>query len=425
MIKRRTAMDEQNLECRQTIYHEKPFKPIVTYSLIAINIVIFIAMELYGGSQNSEVLRKFGAKVNFLIINGEYWRFITSAFLHIGIPHIVFNMYGLYNLGSLVERIYGSKKYLFIYLMAALWGSAGSFIFSPVTSAGASGAIFGLFGALLYLGQKIPRIFSTSFGINILVVIGFNLIYGFTNSGIDNYAHICGLIGGYLCANITGLKYEKIFKKKKILILGTSLAVLALGILWGVKATTSSWEYHYNLAMDAYYSGKLSESEEHLKSSISAKEDVPEVHALLSLVYYSQGREVEGAQEFERAVNLDKDQPDLYFSLGNIFFSQKRYEEAQSMFQKFVDIRPEQFEGYLNLGVSLNMQGKFQEAEITLKKAAEIAPKELLPNLNLGYLYIDMGNLPEAKQYLEKAARIDPDNEDIKEALQYIYSRGY
>ena len=187
-------------------HKETSYKPYVTYFIMAINIIVFILMTMSGGTENLDVLTKFGAKVNSKIIQGEYWRLLTCAFIHIGIPHIVFNMYGLFNLGTIVEKIFGSKKYIFIYLCSALLGSIGSFIFSPAISAGASGAIFGLFGALLYLGQKNPKMFTTSFGINVLIVIGFNLIYGFSNSGIDNFAHIGGLIGGYISANIVGLK---------------------------------------------------------------------------------------------------------------------------------------------------------------------------------------------------------------------------
>lgn len=181
-------------------------KPYVTYFLLAINIFVFILMELSGGTDNPMVLMKFGMKINSLIAMGEYWRLLTSAFIHIGFVHIAFNMYALYNLGPLVERLYGSSRYLLIYISAALCGSISSFLFSPAPSAGASGAIFGLFGALLYIGRRNPRLFSTSFGINILIVIGINLFFGFTTSGIDNFAHIGGLIGGYLCSVATGLK---------------------------------------------------------------------------------------------------------------------------------------------------------------------------------------------------------------------------
>lgn len=195
---------------------ESMSKPYATYSFIGINILIFIITSIFGGMNNFYVLVLFGAKVNSLILRGQYWRLIASAFLHAGILHIAFNMYGLYNLGPIVEGIYGSRKFLFVYLISALSGSIASFTFSNAPSVGASGAIFGLFGALLYLGQKKPKIFSTSFGINILIVLALNIAFGFSNSGIDNFAHLGGLFGGYLAANVTGLKTEKYLNAKKI-----------------------------------------------------------------------------------------------------------------------------------------------------------------------------------------------------------------
>lgn len=181
------------------------FKPYVTYSIIAVNILMFIITYLMEQSGDTYALVTLGAKVNELIVRGEYWRLFASAFLHSGIPHIAFNMFGLYQAGWMAERLYGGKKYIFIYLSSALVGSVSSFAFSNAVSVGASGAIFGLFGALLYVWRKKRRFFSTSFGINIIAVLLFNIIYGFTNSGIDNFAHLGGLVGGYISSSAAGL----------------------------------------------------------------------------------------------------------------------------------------------------------------------------------------------------------------------------
>lgn len=213
----------------------KEHKPYVTYTLLLINIILFIIMELSGGSQNPYVLRYFGIKINSLIASGQYWRLLTSAFIHIGYAHIAFNMYGLYNIGTLSENMFGSRKYLFIYLLSALWGSISSFLLSPIPSAGASGALFGLFGTLLYIGQKKPRLFLTSFGINILVVLGFNLLYGFSSSGIDNYAHVGGLIGGFLASNAVGYKYEKKHDVIRVIMLMICIVLPLTVLIWVLK----------------------------------------------------------------------------------------------------------------------------------------------------------------------------------------------
>lgn len=396
----------------------------ITYLLIAINIIAFIITSAAGGIQDTDIILKFGAKINYLIARGEYWRLLSSAFLHLGVAHIIFNMYGLYNIGLLVEKIYGSKKFLFIYLFAALSGSTCSFVFSSVPSAGASGAIFGLFGALLYLGQNKPKMFTTSFGVNILIVLGFNIIYGLSNTGIDNFAHIGGLIGGYLAANIVGLKrIEYSFKKLIILIL--SILLLLSGIYYGVKSSASSLQYYYTSAQDSYDSGNYIECRDILKKAVLIDQNIPQVHALMSLAYYNIGNEVDGENEFNKAVNLEKFQPSLFFNLGNFFINNKEYLQAEAMFKRYIEIQPEQYEGFMNLGVAFNIEGKLDDAEENFKKAIVLAPNEFLPNINITYLYISRKDYDNAKKYLEKAAAINPEDKNVITVTQYLEKQGY
>jgi len=122
--------------------------PFFTYLLLGLNILIWAAMGLAGGSTNNEVLVRFGANYGPLIMAGEYWRLFTSMFLHIGVQHLAFNMVGLVAFGFEMERIYGRYRYILIYLLAGLFGNVASFaIKGPfMYSAGASGAIFGVIG---------------------------------------------------------------------------------------------------------------------------------------------------------------------------------------------------------------------------------------------------------------------------------------
>ncbi|GLY09956.1 rhomboid family intramembrane serine protease [Pseudobacillus badius] len=174
--------------------------PFFSYLFIAVQIIVFFLLELSGGSTNSATLIYFGAKYNPLILEGEWWRFITPVFLHIGFLHLLMNTFALYFLGTAVEKIYGRFRFLFIYLFAGFAGTLASFVISPSLSAGASGAIFGCFGALLYFGVIYPRLFFRTMGMNIIVLIVINLVFGFSMPGIDNAGHIGGLIGGFLAA---------------------------------------------------------------------------------------------------------------------------------------------------------------------------------------------------------------------------------
>ena len=170
----------------------------VTYFIIGLNILIFLLMSVAGGSTNQDILIRFGAKVNTLVKDGQVWRLITSAFIHIGILHLGFNMYALWTLGPLAEEIFGHWRFLTIYLLSAVGGATASYLFSPDLSAGASGAIFGLLGALLANSWRHRQLWHNGLGLNLLVVIGVNLFFGLIQPGIDNYAHLGGLLVGLL-----------------------------------------------------------------------------------------------------------------------------------------------------------------------------------------------------------------------------------
>lgn len=182
-------------------------KPFVTYSLIFICILVFILMYVLGnGSTDNYTLLVFGANVDTLTKNGDYYRLFTSMFLHIGILHLLCNMYSLYIIGKEVESVFGKVKYLIIYLLSGIAGSILSLAFNHNTiCAGASGAIFGLLGALLYFGYYYRTYLGATLTRSIIPVIVLNLIIGFTSSGIDNAAHIGGLVGGILIAMAVGV----------------------------------------------------------------------------------------------------------------------------------------------------------------------------------------------------------------------------
>lgn len=207
----------------------KPKKPIITVSLIIINVIVFILMYILGkGSQDAFTLIKFGAFQKDLILGGEYYRLITSAFLHIGIFHLLFNCYALYVIGRQLESFLGKIKFLIIYLVSALCGSLMSMIFPISISAGASGAIFGLLGSLLYFGYNYRVYLGTVLKSQIIPLILINLIFGFMVSGINNAAHIGGLIGGILITMSLGIKYKS---KKSEQINGIVLLSFFLGFL--------------------------------------------------------------------------------------------------------------------------------------------------------------------------------------------------
>jgi rhomboid protease GluP len=209
--------------------------PILTYLFIALNIIIWVAIKIYSnksGTKFEDSLLYFGSKENAHILSGEYWRFVTPIFLHLDEVHLFVNCYSLYSL-NIVERLFGHAKFLTIYLIAGILGNVASFLFSINPGVGASGAIFGLLGSLLYLGLKKPALFKAYFGANVLITIFINLAYGFSRSGIDNFAHIGGLIGGFLATGAVSATDKAKWYLNRFIYIAVIIVLLASSLLYG------------------------------------------------------------------------------------------------------------------------------------------------------------------------------------------------
>ena len=181
----------------------KPKTPVVTYTLIAINVLIFLLGIIF--NMQDTLINLFANYGPLVTENHQYYRLFTSTFMHANFLHIAFNMYALYLLGSQAEGFFGKTKFLAIYILSGLSGSLLSILLNQgAVSVGASGAIFGILGALLYFGFNYRVYLGNTLIKEILPVILINLAFGFAITGVDNYAHIGGLVGGLTTAMATG-----------------------------------------------------------------------------------------------------------------------------------------------------------------------------------------------------------------------------
>ena len=181
-------------------------KPLVTYSLMVITIILYLLQLLTGFLVGYDIPAGFGLKVNELIIAGQYWRLVTPMLLHGSILHLGFNMYALYILGRRVERFFGSFRFLGLYLIAGISGNIFSFFFTPAPSLGSSTAIFGLLGAEAVFIYHHRKLFGEQSRValrQIIQVAAVNIVIGLS-PGIDNWGHIGGLVGGALFTWFTG-----------------------------------------------------------------------------------------------------------------------------------------------------------------------------------------------------------------------------
>lgn len=194
-INEKTAKDNKVYE---SVF--KPKKIIVTNVIITLCVLVYI-LQLF----NPKLLY-LGANISDFVKMGEVYRIITCTFIHAGIIHLLCNMYSLYIIGSQLETFIGKARFIFVYIISAISGSLMSLIFTTGASVGASGAIFGLLGSLLYFGYHYRIYLGSVLKNQIIPIIILNILLGFMLPGVDNAAHIGGLIGGYLATVSVGIK---------------------------------------------------------------------------------------------------------------------------------------------------------------------------------------------------------------------------
>ncbi|MFC5713375.1 rhomboid family intramembrane serine protease [Thalassorhabdus alkalitolerans] len=324
-------------------------KPILTTILLICILSVYFIVEQQGGSTNITTLIDFGAKYNPAIIDGEWWRLLTAMFLHIGFLHLFMNSLALYFLGGAVERIYGTFRFFFIYLTAGLFGSAASFAFNEQISAGASGAIFGCFGALLYFGLIHKKLFFRTMGTSVIVILIINLSFGFLVPMVDNGAHIGGLIGGFIASAFLHLPKHRQHVRQ--------LLFLAAALVAGA-------------GLFAY--GFVNED----------KGSTPLVQLQMGQELLEEGEYEDARPLIESAIEEGEERPEAFFLLAYAEANLEMYEEARGNLEQAIDLRPEFHEAHYNLALVYRELGELDEARDSVERALELEPdEELYQNL--------------------------------------------
>ncbi|PRO66677.1 rhomboid family intramembrane serine protease [Alkalicoccus urumqiensis] len=357
MIRR---MHKEELESDQQLFQQG--KPRLTFVLLAAIILVYMYAESIGSTTSTSTLIALGAKFDPLILQGEWWRFFSAAFLHIGGFHLFMNGLALFYLGTAVERMYGTGRFLYIYTAAAFFGSIASFTFNDNVSAGASGAIFGLFGALLFFGVVHRRVFFRTFGLNIIVILLINLAFGFLVPMVDNGAHMGGLAGGFLAAATAGLPGAA--KRSRQLLAFAASAAGAVILLTAGYSQTPEGEalqaVYYEMGREALADEREEEAAEYLERSITlsdqqgdeAGEITANAYFLLSYTEIQAGRDAEAASLLQQAVEIEDNFHEAWFNLALITFEQGNTEEAAEYVQKALNESRE--EPYLELEERIN-----------------------------------------------------------------------
>jgi len=370
-------------------------KPEVTYFLIVFNTLIYLLMTVAGGSTNVRTLLDFGAMYHPLVAAGDYWRLLTPIFLHIGLLHLVFNMYALLVLGNVVEQLYGSARFFFLYLISGIGGTIGSYLFSTSISAGASGAIFGVSGISLIAGyryrDRIPANFKSIVGRGIVPFVVYNLAYGLLNKGIDNFAHLGGLITGAALAFLVQPLNPAVPRKQQGILSYSSLLPLALilgAFAFPVKAhfEMKRVEADFRRGLTLEKEKRYGESIEAYQRAMRIRPDLPSIHNNLAIIYTRQQKFDEAEREARQAVRLGENEAMYHQTLGAVLWHKQRFQGAVEQYNRAIELDPKNAELHQALATLYEEQGSLDKATREWEKVKALRPGEVSVDQHLEVL---------------------------------------
>lgn len=323
-------------------------KPYFTFVLLSLILSIFVFIEMAGSTTSTLTLIDYGAKFNPLIKEGEWWRFFSAMFLHIGFLHLFMNSLALFYLGGAVERIFGTRRFIIIYFMAGFIGSVSSFVFNDNVSAGASGAIFGCFGALLYFGLSHKRLFFRTMGMNVIVILIINLAFGFIVPMVDNGAHIGGLIGGFATSFIVGLPSQRGMIKKTVALVSTMILAAVL-LTVGYQKELESEQIgviYLQMARESIEADNVQEGQRYLLNVIENYDPISDdlaanVYFLLSYTQINEGEFAEAKENLSIVIDKNPSFHEAYYNLALVYYEEKQYEQALENVERALDIQAE------------------------------------------------------------------------------------
>src|SRR6266576_1028272 len=359
----------------------------LTQVIFVANIAVFLAMALASGTVvdfSRMDLRPWGANYGPLTLSGDWWRLLTYMFVHAGLMHIAFNMWCLWDLGRLCESLYGRWTFAAIYLITGVGGGLARLGWDPmIPSVGASGAIFGLAGALIasfYLGEfSLPRVAISGTLRSLVIFAVFNLGFGQILGTVDNACHIGGLVSGLaLGALIARLKPQTDAPLRRATVVG----VVVLGLLaagFGVR----QWRGGPMRIARAFQETK-GDPVARLQAVIKQQPNLVPAHFALAQAYLARDQYLEAEAEFKRVIELQPANLEARFDLGLVYLTEKRLEDSKSEFTQILAQDPNSAEGHYGLGLVLAAQQNHSAAIDEFKKAA--------PDTHVSGVYFEMGN---------------------------------
>jgi rhomboid protease GluP len=391
------------------------FWPVATLVILALNLLLFVLETLAGGSKDTGVLLAFGASYAPLLRRGEYWRLVMPMFLHIGWLHLLVNGYALYILGPILERVYGYGRYAALYVAAGIGSSLLSMAVSPHVAAGASGAIFGVAGAMLVTGyvhrDVIPPRWGRAFGRGMIPFIVVNLAFGFTVPGIDNWGHLGGLISGLLLALVIPPPGRNLLPNETAEPPLQAIVLLPIAtVLLAMTATVNQYRTFQAVTRLLTEGARFEVAHQYdraLRSFQEAAREAPHderPHEQLGTLYLAQRMYDQAVQEYGEAVLLSlPDDPQPRLRLGMAYRLKGDLAKAQQAFEAALGKNPQTGEAQILLADLYSEQKLYADAIAHYREALLLEPNLAVAHNNLAWLYATSDDL----KYRDPKAALD------------------
>jgi rhomboid protease GluP len=375
-----------------------------TAIMIALNVLVFVAMaiSLRSASPSADKLIRWGANFGPLTLGGQWWRLLSSAFLHANILHLALNMWAFLNLGILAEMLFGRRSYVLLYLFCALGGSIASVWWhTAVVGVGASGAIFGLAGALLpamafHHNQRLRAAMRGNLT-SIALFVFYNIVIGQAVSHIDNAAHLGGLVTGAILGGL--LVYPA--RRQADEFAGDPTADAGAG---GRPQRATALKPYVVFALVGLMLVTA--------AGLARRRNRDELALMAAEQALRAGDQQQAIANAERAVRDDPNRADAHFFLGYIYLGRNDLDKALQEFKRTVELKPELANGYSQVCVVYLRMRSFDDAAASCQKAISLDPKDPDKYYNLGLAEMALRNFPQAVQAFDVAAQARPNSLD-------------
>ena len=402
---------------------------IVTKAFFGINVAVFAGMLLAGVSPTdptSQQLIQWGANFPPFTMSGQWWRMLSCVFVHIGLLHIAFNMWCLWDLGSLAESLYGHWTFAAVYLVTGVAGSAASMAWHPNgVSAGASGAIFGVAGALIasfYLGEfSLPRFAVMGTLRSVVIFAAYNLIFGAISNRTDNSAHLGGLAAGLLLGALIALiapERDEPFRRLAVLLVGVGVVYGAVAYLQHSRAYIA----HTNLSGKYANEGKLDQAIAEAGTAVRLRPDYVPAHLQLARAYTLKKDLSNAELELKRILELDPRSEVALYHLGFTYLDQGRAQPARETFSRLLSVAPQSSDAHYGLGKVFAMEDKLPEAIAEYQTTANLDPEYEGVYYDMGQLQTRLKLFDDAIASFTKDKESSGDSFDTEVALSKVYA---